>query len=81
MPPSDELGGVVAAIVARLLRMSPEEASGARRGEHGDWNSLKHIEIVFQVEEEFEVQFEEDEIADLFDVESIVAAVDRVRGR
>ena len=78
---SEKLGGVVTAIVARVLRISPEEASSARRGEREDWNSLKHIEIVFQIEEEFEVQFEEDDIAELFDVESIVAAVDRVRGR
>jgi acyl carrier protein len=78
---SEELCGVVTAIVARVLCISPEEVSGARHGEHEDWNSLKHIEIVFQIEEEFEVQFEEDDIAELFDVESIVAAVDRVRGR
>lgn len=72
---------VVAAIVARVLRITPEEASGARRGEREDWNSLKHIEIVFQVEEEFEAQFEQADIAELRDVESIVTAVNRVRGR
>ena len=81
MPSSEELAGVVAAIVARVLRMSPEEAFVARRGEQEAWNSLKHIEIVFQIEEEFEVQFEEDEIAELFDVKSIITALDRVRGR
>lgn len=81
MPSSDEVNGVVAAIVARVLGISSEEASNARRGEDPGWNSLKHIEIVFQIEEEFEVQFEEAEIAELFDVKSIVAAVDRVRGR
>ena len=80
MPSSEDLRGVVAAIVARVLRISSEEVSGARRGEHEDWNSLKHIEIVFQIEEEFEVQFEQDDIAELFDVESIVATVERVRG-
>jgi acyl carrier protein len=81
MPSSEEVGGVVAAIVARVLSISPEEASCARHGDHEGWNSLKHIEIVFQIEEEFEVQFEEDDIAELLDVASIVAAVDRVRGR
>jgi acyl carrier protein len=81
MPSSEELCGVVAAIVARVLSVPPEEVSSARRGEYEDWNSLKHIEIVFQIEEEFEVQFDEEEIAELLDVESIVAAVERVRGR
>jgi acyl carrier protein len=81
MPSSNELCGAVTAIVARVLNACPEEVSNARRGEYEDWNSLKHIEIVFQIEEEFEVQFDEEEIAELLDVESIVAAVERVRGR
>lgn len=80
MPSSEEVRPGVAAIVARVLRISPTEAGSARRGEHDEWNSLKHIEIVFQIEEEFDVQFEEDEIAELFDAESIVEAVDRARG-
>jgi acyl carrier protein len=81
MPSSEELCGVVAAIVARVLGVSFEEVLSARRGEYEDWNSLKHIEIVFQIEEEFEMQFDEEEIAELLDVESIVAAVERVHGR
>jgi acyl carrier protein len=79
MPPSESFGTVVA-IVARVLGVSSEAASTARRGEHEEWDSLKHIEIVFQVEEEFDLQFAEDDIADLTDVETIVAAVERVRG-
>ncbi len=80
MPSSEDLRSVVTAIVARVLRISSDEASGARRGEHDEWNSLKHIEIVFQVEEETELQFDEDDIAELIDVDSIVAEVERVRG-
>lgn len=81
MPSSEEVRGAVAAVVARVLRISPDAAARARRGDQEDWNSLKHIEIVFQVEEECDVQFEEDEIGALFDVESIAAAVDRAHGR
>ncbi|BCZ24961.1 hypothetical protein MYSE111917_17455 [Mycobacterium senriense] len=81
MPSSQEIRSAVAAVVARVLRISPDDAIRARRGDQEDWNSLKHIEIVFQVEEECDVQFEEDEIAELFDVESIATAVDRVRDR
>ncbi|MGO9152644.1 phosphopantetheine-binding protein [Mycobacterium sp.] len=80
MPASEEVSRVVTAVVARILQISPEEVARVRRGEHEAWNSLKQIEIVLQVEEEFEVQFEEDDIAALSDVKSIVAAVDRVRG-
>ncbi len=80
MPSSEEFG-IVAAIVARVLRISLEEVFGARRGEREDWNSLKHIEDRLPDRGGVRVQFEEDDIAELFDVESIFAVVDRVRGR
>jgi acyl carrier protein len=81
MPSSEELCSVVAAIVARVLRISPEQVYSVRRGEHHDWNSIKQIEIIFQIEEEFELQFEEEDLAELVDVESIIATLVRVRGR
>jgi FkbH-like protein len=71
----------VAAIIAHALHIPVEEAGGVWRGDHGDWNSLRHIEIVFAVEEKFGVQFGEDEIAALNDAESICSALERACGR
>jgi len=79
MSSSEEFSSI-AAIVERVLRISSHEAASARRGDQVEWNSLKHIEIVFQVEEAFDVQFAEDEIGTLVDVKTIAAAVDRARG-
>lgn len=39
----------------------PVNADASRATESG-WDSLKHIQIVFAVEEKFNVQFEEEEI-------------------
>lgn len=81
MPSADALGERVSTIVARVLGIPANEASHVRRDQHPAWNSLRHIEIVFQVEEEFNMLFEEDDIAHLIDVDSIVAAVERRHGR
>jgi acyl carrier protein len=42
------------------------------RDRQPDWDSLKHIELVFALEDALGVRFEADEIGDLTDVASIV---------
>ena len=37
-----------------------------------DWDSLKHIEIIFALEDELGIQFNEEEIAQLNDVTKII---------
>lgn len=39
------------------------------------WNSLKHIEIMFAIEEEMGIQFSEDELAKLNSMNKIIDAV------
>lgn len=70
---------VIVAIVARVLGTSIEEVSESRFDSLNDWDSLRFIEVVFQVEEEFGVQFEEADIAGMFDPSSIALAVERAR--
>lgn len=45
--------------------------------EDPDWDSVRHIEILTAVMEEFEVQFEADEIGGLTSFAAILAAVER----
>jgi len=40
------------------------------------WDSLKHIEIMFMLEEEFDVEFSEEELAGLRDIAGIVHALE-----
>ena len=41
------------------------------------WDSLRHIELIFAVEDACAVQFDKDELADLTSVASLIAAVQR----
>jgi acyl carrier protein len=47
------------------------------REDNPDWDSLKHIELVFALEGELGVRFEAEELGELLDVESIASAAER----
>ena len=49
-----------------------------RRSDIGEWDSLKHVEIVFALEDEFGVQFDESEFAAM-DSPAAIAALLRPR--
>ena len=42
------------------------------------WDSLKHIEVVFALEDELKIQFPESELAKLESVQQIIEIVDRL---
>lgn len=41
------------------------------------WESMKHIYLVLALEEEFNIQFDDEQIAELQSVQSIVAAIEK----
>jgi acyl carrier protein len=47
------------------------------REENPDWDSLKHIEVVFALEGALGITFDADELGDLTGIDSIVAAAER----
>lgn len=63
----------VLAVLSAMLRepIGPE----GTRADLANWDSLKHIEIVFALEEELGVQFSEDTLPRLDSVKRIVDAV------
>jgi acyl carrier protein len=67
----------VALLLAQILKM-PRPASGElRRLDVPQWDSLKHAEIVFALEDRYDVQFAEDEFAAMTSVSAIAALVRR----
>ena len=42
------------------------------------WDSLKHIEILLLIEEEFDIRFEEEKIGELNSVKALCEAVERM---
>jgi acyl carrier protein len=41
------------------------------------WESMKHIQLILALEEEFDVQFDDEQIAELQSVSLIVAAIEK----
>ena len=42
------------------------------------WDSLRHVELIFSIEDEFGIRFEEDELADLTSLHALAEAVARL---
>jgi acyl carrier protein len=70
--PREQIEAKVVAVLSAILRQ-PVEASATREA-LAQWDSLKHIEIVFALEEELEIQFAEAELTELDSVKRIVDA-------
>jgi acyl carrier protein len=51
--------------------------SDVKRAEEPGWDSLKHMQIIFAVEEKFGVQFTEAEIPQLDSINSFVSHLER----
>jgi acyl carrier protein len=68
----------IATLVRQVLRL-PESVDVAERANTSEWDSLKHMEIVFALEDRYDVRFDESEFDALDSVASIAAAVARHR--
>ena len=70
-----EIREVLAAVLARPI--APNDP--VERVDIPDWDSLKHVEVVFALEGALGVRFDAGEIGYLSNVEAIAAAVERHR--
>ena len=70
-----EIEGAVTRILAAVLKRDFTPGQDITRENTEKWDSLKHVEIMFAVEEEFGVEFSEDELGNLDSVRSIASAV------
>jgi acyl carrier protein len=50
--------------------IAPQESIS--RETEGDWDSVRHIELLFMLEEEFGITFDEDEMSELQSFDEIV---------
>ena len=63
-------------IIAQILNLSVEKINDdASTTNVAEWDSLNHMNIIFAVEEQMELTFEDDEIMDLTSLEKIVSAI------
>jgi len=71
----DAVDQAVREIVSSVLDRPIDPAEEIVRDTEPKWDSLKHIELMFALEERFEIQFTQEELAGL---DRISAVVDRV---
>lgn len=66
-------------IMAGIFNISVSEIDGDTNPENvDDWDSLCHMKLVFSLEEEFDIQFSDDQIVDLISFEKIIGYVSEI---
>ncbi|GJH09279.1 acyl carrier protein [Caballeronia novacaledonica] len=62
--------------ISTVLKRRFESIDQATREHSPEWDSLKHMEIMFALEDEFGTEFSEEELADLDSASKIVSAIE-----
>lgn len=62
-------------IISQFLKS--EVTISSSRSDFDAWDSLRHVDIIFAIEEEFDIFFSEADLETLDDVQSFVAAVNK----
>ena len=70
---SDEIKASVTGIFKSILGDVPAEET--KREEIPAWDSLKHMQIIFAVEDEFDIQFSEEQIEKTTSIQDILEAL------
>jgi acyl carrier protein len=66
------------AVLLKILEVEPIPGD-IRREDNPAWNSLKHVDLIFLIEDEFGIELTEDEMSDLDSLSGIVALVESRR--
>lgn len=63
-------------ILSLTLNADISDGQDLLRDAEAKWDSLKHVEIIFALEDEFGIQFDEERMATLTSLRNIVVAVE-----
>lgn len=67
-------------IIALILEINPSQINDdSTSQEIPNWDSLNHMNIIFAIEEKFEVTFEDDELMNLTSISRIEQAIENFR--
>ncbi|NND00943.1 MAG: acyl carrier protein [Gammaproteobacteria bacterium] len=74
---SEQIESIVRSVLSIVLQTSFTAGSAVTRDNTPSWDSLKHMEIFFALEDELGVEFTEAELATLDSVAKIVESVEK----
>ncbi|MDP6173589.1 MAG: acyl carrier protein [Rhodospirillales bacterium] len=63
-------------IISRVFKIAPEDISeDLAAGDHENWDSVGHLELIMQIEEQFDFQFSMEEITELTSAKALDEAL------
>ncbi len=71
-----EIETIVCQILSNVLQMEINPGEVIGRENISEWDSLKHMELLFSIEEKFDMQFTEEELAQMNSLEQIVTRLE-----
>lgn len=72
----DETSDRLAQLIARIFALSsPEAATTLSRTDGSVWDSLRHMELIFAVEDEFGIRFPEEDLTSIRTYSDLLARV------
>ena len=70
----NDIENKVIKVISKVLKIAVNKDT--TRKNCSKWDSLKHIEIIFSIEDEFEIEFTEEEMAETDSVSSFIRKLD-----
>ncbi len=75
---NDEIKTRARAALAKALKVAPESiADNASQMDLSAWDSVRHMNVVLAVENDFDIEFGDDELPALTSLPALVAAIER----
>lgn len=76
---ADELDARVRDAISIALKRPVDESESIDRDTEPKWDSLKHVELLFSLEDIFSIKFDEKELAELNNIEALVESIEKHR--
>ncbi|MCQ6559704.1 acyl carrier protein [Paenibacillus mendelii] len=72
----NELRNQIRSILSEVLNTTLLAVDNPRRNELANWDSLKHMELILRLEEQFHIRFSIKEVADIQSLNDIVKIIE-----
>lgn len=73
-----EIEQIVCQILSDVLQIEIKPGETIDRDNLSEWNSLKHMELLFSIEEKFDIQFTQEELAQINSLDQIVTRLEAI---
>ncbi len=74
---AEDTNRIVRDIISQTLNRPIGNDEHLARNQAPEWDSLKHVQVMFSLEDAFEVRFDEGELRSLDSIDAIVKAIER----